>query len=213
VKHPHFLAWRCVSVAALLALGALPSQVYSQQSVVAVQEDWELYVGEADSNSSSPQIACTFSPAGHLNNVYAVFELNFQSQPEYVGGGLQLQIWDGETPTDSRKFPSSNIMSSNDEVVKWTQTMDVHGGVLTFEIINGTSSTWGSFGGQGYLKHSTTTDLVNLNSYSPDLSVANSGAAYAGNRVKLLVLRSVRYELSNGQIIEDNTPRVAHPIE
>jgi hypothetical protein len=209
------LRW-AASVAALLACSALPSHAYSQQSglsVVGVQEDWELYLGEPDPNSNAPQVACTFSPAGHLNDVYAVFEVNFQSQPEFVGGGLQLQIWNGDSPTESRKFPSSNVMSTNDEVVQWTQTMELHGGVLSFEILNGSSTTWGGFGGQGFLKHSTTTSLEDLSGYSPDLSVANSGAAYAGNRVRLLVLRKVRYLLSDGQVVEDNAVRVAHPVE
>jgi len=215
-RQPFLPLHRAAFAGAMLVCAVLPAQAFAQQpdaSVVRVEEDWELYVGDPDINSNGPQVACTFSPAGHLNGEYAVFEVNFQSLPDYVRGGLQLQIWEGETPTDSHKFPSSSAMATSEEVVKWTQTMDLHGGVITYEIVNGTSTTWGSFGGQGYLKHSCTTSLDNLNGYSANLSIANSGAAFAGNRVRLLVLRAVRYHLSDGQVVEDTLAHVAHPLD
>jgi len=179
-------------------------------AVVAVEEDWELVVASADSNSAAPQVSCTISPLSHVNSLHAAFELNHQTQPDFVAGGLQLQIWNNEQPLSSRKFPSAAVLSADNEAVHWTQSLRLVDGILTFEIINGTSTTWGNFGGQGYLKASLTTDIENLNGYDPEVSVQNSGVAYAGNRVARLVLKRVRATLANGEVIEDTTERVVH---
>jgi len=84
------------------------------------------------------------------------------------------------------------------------------GDVLQFEIINGSSATWGNFGGQGYLRANVATNLADLNQYTPQLSVDNSGVGYAANRVHSLVLKKVRLVTATGQVFEDATARVVH---
>jgi hypothetical protein len=175
--------------------------------VVRVEEDWELVVGTPDADSDAPQVTCVVAPVGHVESFYAALEVNHQSEPEFVAGGLQLQIWAGESPVSSRKFPNGAVMAQAGETVRWTQSMQLEGGVLTFEIINGTSATWGMFGGQGYLKASVNTTLGNLNDYDPAVSVQNSGIGYAANRVQSLVLRRVRWITSIGEVLEDTTAR------
>ena len=138
------------------------------------------------------------------------FDLNHQSLPDYVAGGLQLQIWDYECDLDHRRFPNSGVLNQADEVVRWTQMMELDDGLLKFEVIGGSSSTWGGFGGQGYLRTSTQTNLSNLNAYTPDVTTKQSGAGYAANRVKLLVLKRVRLITSEGEVFEDTTARVVH---
>jgi len=81
-------------------------------------------------------------------------------------------------------------------------------GNLVFEVTQGTSTTWGSFGGQGYLTASLNTTLAGLNAYHPAVSVAHSRIGYAANRVQSLVLKAVRLTTSAGQVLEDTTPRV-----
>ena len=66
------------------------------------------------------------------------------------------------------------------------------------------------FGCRCYLLNAVDTTLSNLNGYDPDVSVANSGVTYAGNRVTKLVLTRVRVVLSNGQEYVNETDRVAH---
>jgi hypothetical protein len=179
-------------------------------TVVAIEEDWELVVKSPEPNTTAPQVSCTISPLSHVESIHAAFELNHQNQPEFTPGGLQLQVWNNEEPLISRKFPNAAVLSTDDEVVRWTQGLRLDAGTLTFEITNGTSTTWDSFGGQGYLKASLMTNLENLNGYDPDVSVQNSGVAYAGNRVTTLVLKRVRATLATGEVIEDTTPRVVH---
>lgn len=177
------------------------------ETIVRVEEDWELVVATPDTDSDGPQLACVISPVGDLNSVYATFELNHQSLPSYVPGGLQLQVWNGETPVNHHKYPTEAVLSNPGETVRWTQSVEVVEGGLTFEVTNGSSTTWGTFGGQGYLKATVSASLANLNGYSPAVSVENSGVSYAANRVESLTLRSVRVFTAAGEVQEDATVR------
>jgi hypothetical protein len=183
---------------------------HSDATIVRVEEEWELVVGSPHADSIAPQVVCAFSPVGHLQSRHATFELNHQTLPEPVSGGLQLQTWNGEIPLRSRKFPNNAVMAQPGETIRWTQVMQVSEGELKFEIINGSSTTWGAFGGQGYLKASTPTYLTNLNGYNPSVSTSNSGVSYAANRVTSLVLKKIRIVTSDGQVMEDATARVVH---
>ena len=102
-------------------------------------------------------------------------------------------------------------MATEGEVVTWTQAMSYEDGILSFEITNGHSATWGNFGGEGYLKSAAQeTEITTLSQYSPATSVSNSGVGFAGNRVASLVLKRARLIMSDGTVLEDNTARSAH---
>lgn len=174
----------------------------SAPSIVRVEEDWELVVQSPDENSAGPQVGCTISPYADVDFGNATLELNFQSLPQFVAGGIQLQTWQDDNPIDSRKFPKNEVLHHDGEVVQWTQTMRIDSGVVTFEIINGTSETWGTFGGQGYLKSSLSTNLSNLNAYQPNVSVQNSGISFGKNLVTSLTLKRVRVQTSDGTTTE-----------
>ncbi len=202
------------SVAALTCALAAPvlTPAHAQAlPIVCVEEDWELLLGEPDINSHGPQVSCTFSPFPHLDSVHAVFELNHRTLPAFASGGMQLQLWYGESSLACRMHPSDSVMQLPGELVKWTQVMRIDDGWLHFEIKNGSSMTWGEFG-QGYLRFQVPVGLKNLDDYSPTVSVENSGAGFAANRVQCLLLRRVRYTLADGQTIVDSTVRVAHAV-
>lgn len=211
-RWPHAQTARLTTLLGCLIIVVSAARGFAAEpiTVVAIEEDWELVVKSPDPNSTAPQVSCTISPLSHVDSLHATFELNHQSQPAFTSGGLQLQIWNDEQPLSSRKFPNSSVLSTDNETVRWTQVLRLEDGTLTFEITNGTSMTWGSFGGEGYLKASLTTNFENLNGYDPEVSVRNSGVAYAGNRVATLVLKRVRATLATGEVIEDTTQRVAH---
>lgn len=179
--------------------------------IVQVEEDWELVVGKPDGHRTAPQITCAFSPSGDADALYAAFQLNHQTLPSFVAGGLQLQIWSGEFPLASHKFPNGAVLQTEGEVIRWTQSLRLNNGQLTFEITNGSSTTWGTFGGQGYLKATVNTTLTDLNGYTPNTSALSSGVGYGGNRVQSLVLKRVRWYSAAGDVFEDNTVRVVHP--
>lgn len=198
--------WAC---GVLLCTAAAEAQ--NSVSVVRVVEDWQLVVSQPDPSLDAPQVTAVISPLGHLNSLYAAFELNHQSQPAFVGGGMQLQLWNGETPLVSKKHKEGQKLTYDNEMITWTQEMSLKDGVLYFVVRNGTSTTWGNFGGPLSTAAAVATSLENLNAYSPVLGVENSGVGYAGNRVTSLKLLRVRAYTSDGQVVEDSTVRVAFP--
>ena len=52
------------------------------------------------------------------------------------------------------------------------------------------------------------TTLTDLNSYCPNVSVANSGVTFAANRVRSLKLRTVRGYSDSGELLVEDT----HPV-
>ncbi len=168
-------------------------------------------VTEPDANTNAPQVICYISPTGNLLSKYAALELNHKTQPDFVAGGLQLQVWQSDWPLDYKNSPQTQKLATSNETVTWTTRMSVDNGSLSFEIVNGASTTWGAFGGQGYLKASTSTTLSTLAAYNPSVSVSNSGIGYASNRVTRLVLKEVRWYTTNGLYYTSDTDRYVYP--
>jgi hypothetical protein len=208
-----------LSLACLCACGWLvfsssdPAHAQSSVSVTEVQEDWELVVDTPDPNSSGPQVTCSIAPHTDDDSHYAAFELNHRTLPEFERGGMQLQVWSGAYNLSNNPFPQNQAMSTAGETVTWTMSMKLNGENLTFEVLDGDSTTWGKFGGQGYMRSSQLCDGENLNGYTPEDSIQNSGVGFASNRVHSLTLKRVRYYLSNGDVITDDAPRVVHQLQ
>ena len=180
--------------------------------VYRVEEDWQLVVNEPDVSNNGPQVTCTFSPAD-MSTAYCAIDINYHTQPEYVPGGVQLHTWD---PSDLIMYASSKhqgVMATSGETVTWTQRMSWRYGRIYFSVRNGSSQTWGSFGGTAdSLRLNIGTWLPNLNSYSPDVSIANSGVSFCSNKVASLTLTAVRCYDSQGNLIgQNNTPHVVYP--
>ena len=190
-----------------LAFG-MAAAAQEPSAIVRVDEDWELVVDVPDFLLGAPQVVCVISPTGNIDSLYAAMEINQETLPETNEGGLQLQVWDGEVPLRDTRYPQNAVLSTTGEEIRWTQSMVLEGSTLTFEILNGTSTTWGSFGGQGYLKANMATELNNLDGYHPDVSVAHSGVSFGANRVRRLVLREVRLHTASGEVLVSSTPRV-----
>jgi hypothetical protein len=153
------------------------------------------------------------SPIGDTSGVFAVFTLNHRTLPDYSAGGMQLQVWNGATPLASKSHARDELLATGPETIQWTQQVQVDNGSLVFEILSGSSTTWGEFGGQGNLRVSVETTLDNLNGYSPQVSKAHSGISYANNRVNSLTLKRVRGYSESDLIIEDNQPKVVFQHE
>jgi hypothetical protein len=170
-------------------------------NVVRIEEDWELIVATPEVSSNSPQVVCAMSPSGGDDGDYMAFELNHQSQPGYATGGLHLHAWEGEHLLSSAHTQESTSMLHNQEQVTWTQTMTLANGMLVYEIVQGTSETWGAFG-NGELKVSVRSNMGSLNSYDVEATLAGSGVGFGANRVTSLKLKTVRLTLSNGDVLE-----------
>jgi hypothetical protein len=197
-------------VAALAASGL--SAQSGTPDVYYVEEDWQVIVGDPSYNDNGPQITCTISPAD-MNTAYCAFDLNYRTQPDYQAGGMQLHTWDPTDPIEIASSPHHGIMQTSGEVVTWTTCMRWNNGNLEFSVANGQSQTWGKFdNGVANLWLSLPTALTNLNSYSPNVSLDNSGVSFASNLVVSQTLMAVRWYDANGNLIaEVTTPQVVHP--
>jgi hypothetical protein len=169
---------------------------------VRIEADWELVLNTPDAASDSPQIVCVLSPTDNVHGIYAAFELNQQSLPSFSPGGMQLQLWDGETPLAESNHVSGVQFQNAGETVAWTQIMELKNGALRFEVRNGRSTTWGDFGALGTLEVSTPSSLENLNGFNMDVSLNNSGVNFGGNHVLSLTLKRLRYIKANGEVQE-----------
>lgn len=173
--------------------------------VVSVEEHWELQVGQPDANSSAPQTTMVMSPTGDLAGTYFLFTLNHSNVPDFTPGGMQVQQWDGTSLVEHHVANERNTLAHDDEVVTWTQRLSLEDGTLTFQIVDGSSETWGSFGGHD-LTVSAPSSLAGLNSYLPAVSLNESGVGFAENRVVSLVLKKLVWVTEDGVVHEQNAP-------
>lgn len=207
--------WR-VGIGALGCLAGLltaPAALADGPDVVAVEEVWELTVGDPDPDNSGPQVTAFMSPSGSLAGRYFSFELNHQSVPTFAAGGLNVQVWDNGYASGTVHAAEGQLLNNSGEQVSWTQQLSVEEGVLRFVVHSGSSSTWGNFGDDGALQASAPTDLTNLNGYSVEASLANSGVAFAGNRVQMLKLKKLRVYTADGEHTVHDLDAAVHVLD
>ena len=189
-----------------VAASSQTASSFSQLSakVTRIEEDWELNVSQPDAAIAAPQVGTVMTPLQSADDFYLAFVINHRFNPTYESGGMELQLWyQGEqlgwVSMGERVFQTSN------ERVRWTQRLELEGGRLRFSVVEGRSSTWGSFG-HGQSAHlSVATTLTDLNGYRPNVSADNSGVTFAANRVKSLVLTTVRGYSSSGELVAQDT--------
>jgi hypothetical protein len=205
-----------LTVCATIAVTAGLSAQSPSTDVYRVEEDWSLVVNQPDLDNNGPQVTCAISPAD-MTTAYCALDLNYHTQPDYVAGGLQIHTWDPTDPIEIANSVHTGMLNSPGETVTWTQTMTWSANALTFQVINGQSQTWGSFGGKkngstGRLILTLPTGLSNLNSYDPNVTLDNSGVSFASNLVDSLTLVAVRWYDINGNLIQQiTTPQAVHP--
>lgn len=168
--------------------------------IVRIEEQWELQVGEPDVQRNAPQATMVISPHDDLEGVYFLFTLNHRNADGYQPGGMQVQMWDGEELVDSMAGSAESPLNLSDDVIGWTQCIAVDDSTLSFEVVNGSSTSWGSFGSGGSLRISSPTTLQNLGGYRPAVSLGESRVGYAGNRVVALVLQKLTWYTDDGEV-------------
>ncbi|MEQ1824956.1 MAG: hypothetical protein ABL921_03390 [Pirellula sp.] len=166
--------------------------------IIRVEEDWELVVETPDPLQDAPQVSTWMSPRNSLTGEYFGVDLNHAQRSGYEGGGFQTKAMNGSTLVEDRLSHSGQNLTVQNETVKWTQVMAIDNQDLVFSIKNGTSTSWGSFGGTDTAIR-VSSGLSNLNSYNPETSCESSGVGYASNRVASLKLAKIRFYTENGQ--------------
>lgn len=200
---------------ALTGLGIAPSlfgEGYSNGQTVRVEEDWYVKIGTPDPDYDSPQITTVIAPTWTLSGKYAVFDMNCATQPGFVSGGVQLQLWQDDAILQSCSNTDWSSLHFVDDEIRYTTAMSIDDGNLVFEILNGSSQSWGSFG-NGELKVQIPTWRNHLNGYDPYFTTYNSRIGFASHRVRRFTLERVRYFSANGLQSTDSTPRVLHQYD
>lgn len=183
------------------------SFVLSMQSIasaqfVRIEEDWELHVLQPDQALDAPQVTTTMRPFGEDSDVLFQVDVNHGSTPDFEPNGLQVRVCDGDHLLDDKRLKTDSILSHSAETVRWTQVLLRTENGYLFGITNGTSLSFGSFGGIEsftYVTHSQT-GSDNLQAYSHERSLSSSGVTYAGNRVGWMRLKEVRVFDASGVV-------------
>lgn len=194
---------RC-SLVLLLAFGCmlLPAAPASSADVVSIEEHWSLNVGGPELERCAPQVSMVMSPIDNVDGNHFVFLLNHSTFPGFVAGGLQLQHWDGGFVMNTANSDKQGILSYDQETVSWVQRLSLDDGIVTMEIKDGDSQSWGSFGQGANLRLSYSSGLARLNNYRPSISISDSGIGFAGNRVSSLTLNKLKWTLVDGTVNE-----------
>ena len=168
--------------------------------ILQVEEHWELRVGEPDSQRSAPQATMIMSPHDDLEGAFFLFTLNHRSLPTYAPGGMQVQLWDGDSAVETADGAANTAMDQTNDLVRWVQRLTISAGTLSFEVVEGSSSSWGEFGHDGNLRITTPSSLDGLNAYRPAISLTESQVGYAGNRVQSLTLTKLVWYTDDGEV-------------
>lgn len=196
---------------AFLALTLGPVWAVEPTDVSRVEEDWVLVIGEPSIDDTSPQIISFISPTQRIDAECAVLELNHSTQPDYLDGGVQFQRWFGDFERIWRTPHTSNRLAIPGETIKYTMTMRIENGLLRFGVRNGTSETWGTFGGTTeQWNSSVVSPYSNLDAYSPAISTKYSRVGYAANRVQKFSLKEVRYYRGDELLQKDTGEKIVH---
>lgn len=193
-----------------MGVSYLPSATAQDAPTTRIEEDWVLQVDEPDVQQNAPQIVNCLSPFDNLTKIHGVFELNHSTYWNYTPGGMQLQTWYDDQILWWDNNHNDSPLSLSDETVTYTLAMSLNDSKLTYEVLNGTSDTWGTFGDQGHLKISHSTALTELSGYSPLTSVEHAQVGFAKNRVTRFVLKEVRFYSGDDLIQTDATERIVH---
>ena len=204
----------------VLGLGALVSLLMispllsadEPANVMRVEEDWEVVLNEPGENVDAPQFHTIISPYASLESYHLQVCWNYRELPDFAAGGMQLVARAGDWCVGS-KTCRANRLSTVAETITWTAAIETNSSRLTFEIANGQSTTWGSFGGPES-RLSGTVYVPHLNGYSTDFSADKSWISHGANRVNLLRITEVRrYDGEGNLISRDTTPRVVFELE
>lgn len=180
------------------------AQSLAQLQIVEIEEHWELAIGEPDAPMSAPQATMVMSPNGNVAGQYFLVTINHRNVPGYSPGGVQVQLWEGEEPVVAESFDAPTLDRA-DDTIHWVQRLRAEDGTLSFQVVDGSSSAWGGFGGES-LSLSTPTSLANLNGYRPAISIGESQVGYAGNRVQHLTLTKLVWRTDDGESHELQAP-------
>jgi hypothetical protein len=189
----------------ILAAAATPSWG-SPDGIDRVEEDWEVVIESPSPMEAGPQITTTMSPFEDRSRLFFAFNLNYRDNPFYAGG-LQVHAYANDQTVARPDAQKSAQCDTPGETILWTQRLSIVDGTTRFEVRDGSSTTWNVFGQGDNLQIDLAWGMTNLDAYTPNDSVRNSGVSWQSNRVRSLTLREVRTYRGGTLLTTDSTPR------
>jgi hypothetical protein len=176
-------------------------------SIVRIEQDWVLVVSTPDANRCSPQLFFQMYPESG-GDYSCQFLVNYNDQPRFAAGGVQIQVWQNSTVLDGKdNNPNQSVLTADNETVTFTLVMEIKGGQLNFSAINVSSTSWGDV---TKLAVNVPYDPDSFQNYKTSDTVKNSGILLGSNRVTSLTLNQVRLiDRSGFSMIE--LPQVIFP--
>src|SRR3954453_10581136 len=145
MRIPRILA-AALSASVIVSLAAAMAQSPGLLPLVdRVEEDWKVVVANPALTGVGPQVTTCMSPVSNGSTPFVAFDVNYREFPTFSAGGMQLQVWSGTSVLSTASSGTAQFATPN-ETVTWTQSMKVSSGTITFDIMNGRSTTWGRFG-------------------------------------------------------------------
>lgn len=193
-----------ISSVALLAIGWFGSLAMGDDEVefTRIEEDWELVLLEPAPEQDSPQISTWMSPTESLDHEHFSADFNHAKRPDFTSGGFQTKAMNGESMISDRLSENGDNFNRNQETIRWTQRMELKEQSLRFCVVDGTSLSWGSFGGGGCTVQLNNPPVSNLNDYSATKSASWAGVSFGANRVEKFKLKTVRFYVDNDLFAE-----------
>ncbi|MFG0289637.1 MAG: hypothetical protein ACF8CQ_15765 [Rhodopirellula sp. JB044] len=165
---------------------------------VRIEEDWELKLNQPDPEANSPQLNIYMTPDSTRLESYFQLQLNHAAEAGYSAGGLRVCAVENDTPVSDSRSLSGSLLSYDGDVVRWTTVLMIRDGELYFAIKNGSSRSWGEFGGPEYLLRLSAGEMRDLSRYTPRQSVSDVDIGFGRNRVQSLTLKTIRAYREDG---------------
>lgn len=181
----------------------------AERRLIRIEEDWVALIAEPDPSTSSPQILNVISPSQSTTEVFGLIQVNHRDQPAFSDGGLQVQVRRGSGLLGTAQSNRTATLSRSNDSLKYTVAMELTENGIRFELLNGTSRTWGRFA-QTPVTVTVSDETSTLEHYSPEFSTENTCVNLGAHRVELLYLNTTRYTFDNGDVVTDGTDRVLH---
>ena len=170
----------------------------------AIEQDWRV---ELYSVSDPDQVTCPqFISAFAIPLVPALFQTtwNHRDVPYVEEGGIQLQVYRWDYLLDEREVltpPWREKLSTDDELVTWTQRLHISGLDYVFTVKDIAGTTWGSIPGPYSVQRRFLVWAPPLELYTFQEIRRHSGIVVGSNRFKHLAITETRFYDQEGELL------------
>lgn len=180
-----------------------------ERQLIRVEEDWVALVAQPDPSTSSPQILNVISPTQSTSGIFGLIQVNHRDQPTFYEGGLQVQARRDSEFIAAAQARRTSVLSRSNDSLRYTVGMQLTETGIRFELLNGSSRTWGKFA-ETPVSVSVAASGLTLEDYSPEFSAENSCVNLGAHRIELLYLNTTRRIFDDGEVVTDTSNRVLH---